>query len=513
MDRRIPWFVFVLLLLVILLLTSAGGAALVVRAYNQRHEGHIYPGVNVYGIDVGGMTVEEAAAALQAGLPHPAAMTLNLRDGNRVWSRSWASLGLHFHPQATADLAYRVGREGERDQQYSDRLQALVAGWMLSPVIILPNPTQAAVVLKELAAEATVPPVNAALIIQPEGIISLPAQAGRELDVEATIAAMAQAIHVAPEGLVMELLTRQVQPAIGNHSPALAQAEALLAQPFTLAAQDTLTDFSATWAVEPQEVATWLVAQPVEASPEASDTRLVLQAQEEAIQATLENLGSQLTEEIAINVEMTVPAIRTAVEAGQTQATVVLKHPSRTYTIRQGDTLMSVGRAHGFPVWWLVEANPGIEPGELRPGQEIVIPSIDILFEFPLITDRHILVDISDLRLYAYEGETLVYDFSCSTGIESSPTIPGMFQVLSKEENAFASSWDLWMPHFIGIYRTGPDFTNGIHGLPTLSNGSILWEGYLGRQPISYGCIVIGLEEAAQLYSWVELGTLVMIQE
>jgi hypothetical protein len=88
-----------------------------------------------------------------------------------------------------------------------------------------------------------------------------------------------------------------------------------------------------------------------------------------------------------------------------------------------------------------------------------------------------------------------------------------MFQVLSKEENAFASSWDLWMPHFIGVYRTGPDFTNGIHGLPTLSNGSILWGGYLGRQPISYGCIVIGLEEAAQIYSWVELGTLIIIQE
>jgi hypothetical protein len=48
--------------------------------------------------------------------------------------------------------------------------------------------------------------------------------------------------------------------------------------------------------------------------------------------------------------------------------------------------------------------------------------------------------------------------------------------------------------------------------LPTLSNGVRLWEGYLGH-PVSYGCIVIGLDEAAVLYEWTELGTLVVIQE
>jgi lipoprotein-anchoring transpeptidase ErfK/SrfK len=179
--------------------------------------------------------------------------------------------------------------------------------------------------------------------------------------------------------------------------------------------------------------------------------------------------------------------------------------------VQPGDTLMSVARGHGFPVWRLTEANPGIEPGELRPGQQILIPSVDVLFPLPPITGRRIVIDISDQHVSAYEGETPVFDFVCSTGIASSPTITGTFQVLSKEEEAYASSWDLWMPHFIGIYRSGPDFTNGIHALPTLSSGVRLWEGYLGR-PVSYGCIVIGLDEAAALYDWAELGTLVVIQ-
>ena len=98
-----------------------------------------------------------------------------------------------------------------------------------------------------------------------------------------------------------------------------------------------------------------------------------------------------------------------------------------------------------------------------------------------------------------------------ATGIEESPTIPGTYQILTKDEEAYASIWDLWMPHFMGFYRTAPDFTNGIHGLPTLSSGRQLWAGYLGS-PVSYGCVVLGLEEAQALFDWAELGALVVVQ-
>jgi lipoprotein-anchoring transpeptidase ErfK/SrfK len=507
MNRRILWFIFAGILAAIVLSIGAGGVVFLTQNYSQRYTDRIYPGVSVYGVDLGGLTVGEAAAVLQSSLPNPAALTVALRDGNRIWSRSWANLGIHFEPQATARLAYRVGREGTPEQQRTAQLQALVAGWPLSPVIVLPDPAQTAAVLEELAPETTVPPVDASLVIAPEGITPVPAQVGRELDVEATIAALPQAIHIGPEGLVMELLTRQVAPAIANPHPAQAQAEAALAQPFTLSGEDKLTSFNETWTIEPREVAEWLTAQPVE---NEGGARLVLMAQEEAIQATLENLNSQLSDEITINIERTAPRIREAIEAGESQATAALRHPSRTYIVQPGDTLMSVARAHGFPAWRLSEANPDIDPEDLHPGQEITIPSIDVLFPEPLIMERRIVIDISDQHLYAYEEETLVYDYICSTGIASSPTITGTFQVLSKEEEAYASSWNLWMPHFIGIYHSGPDFTNGIHGLPTRAGVLVSWR--LGH-PASFGCIVIGLDEAATLYEWAELGTLVVIQD
>lgn len=509
MSQRTPWLAFGAILILVIACIGAGGIMLVGRAYQQRYTDRIYPGVSVYGVDLSGLTVNEAAAAIPIRLP-AANLPITLRDGERAWSCSWANVGMHIDPQATAQMAYRIGREGTPGEQAIARLQALVAGRPLSPVVILPAREQAAAFLAELAPEILVPPANAGLSFHPTGVIPIPPQAGKELDIEATLAMLPHTLEVGPNGITMRLITRQVEPAIGSPGPAQAQAEALLAQPFTLIADDPLTGFQATWNIDTATMAAWLTTKVVE---DENGAHLVLTVHENAVQAYLTDLGSQLTDEVALDVARTASAVRTAVEAAAHQATIALTHPPHTYTVQPGDTLMSIAYSHGFPLWRLMEANPGVESGALQPGQQITIPSVDVLFPLPLITNRRIVVDISDLRLYAYEGNTLVYEFPCSTGIDSSPTIPGMFQVLSKEENAYASSWDLWMPHFIGIYRSGPDFTNGIHGLPTLSNGTILWGGYLGRQRVSYGCIVIGLQEAAMLYNWAELGTLVIVQE
>jgi lipoprotein-anchoring transpeptidase ErfK/SrfK len=82
--------------------------------------------------------------------------------------------------------------------------------------------------------------------------------------------------------------------------------------------------------------------------------------------------------------------------------------------------------------------------------------------------------------------------------------------VQSKIPNAYGSTWDIWMPYWLGIYWAGST-ENGIHALPILSNGGVLWAGFLGR-PISYGCVVLGTYEAEVLYNWADYGTPVVIQ-
>ena len=123
--------------------------------------------------------------------------------------------------------------------------------------------------------------------------------------------------------------------------------------------------------------------------------------------------------------------------------------------------------------------------------------------------EKLIVVDISEQHLYAYDGGALVFSFIASTGIGNSTRI-GSFSVLEKIPNAYGANWNIWMPNWLGIYWSG-SLQNGIHALPILSNGARLWAGYLGR-PISYGCVVLGVEEAQLLYDWAEVGTPVVIQ-
>lgn len=122
---------------------------------------------------------------------------------------------------------------------------------------------------------------------------------------------------------------------------------------------------------------------------------------------------------------------------------------------------------------------------------------------------KYILVDISDQYMYVYEADSLIYSFVASTGIGNSTRV-GTFAVQSKIPNAYGSTWNIWMPNWLGIYWSH-GLENGIHALPILSNGATLWEGFLGR-PVSYGCVVLGTYDSQLLYDWAEIGTPVEIQ-
>ncbi len=122
---------------------------------------------------------------------------------------------------------------------------------------------------------------------------------------------------------------------------------------------------------------------------------------------------------------------------------------------------------------------------------------------------KYILVDISEQHMYVYEGDALMYSFVASTGMNNATRI-GTFAIQSKIPSAYGSTWNIWMPSWLGIYWSG-GLENGIHALPIMPNGSTLWAGLLGR-PVSYGCVVLGTYEAQVLYDWVEIGTPVEIQ-
>ena len=185
-----------------------------------------------------------------------------------------------------------------------------------------------------------------------------------------------------------------------------------------------------------------------------------------------------------------------------------------THTVRSGETLAAIAMRYGVTTWALAQANSISNPALIFPGQVLTIPGANgpATAPAPVSTGggKRIVIDLSEQHLYAYQGGALVYSFVASTGMPGARTSTGTFSVLNKFPNAYASTWGLQMPHWLGIYWAG-GLQNGIHALPILSNGQQLWAGYLGT-PISYGCIVLGTYEASLLYAWADVGTPVVIQ-
>jgi len=197
--------------------------------------------------------------------------------------------------------------------------------------------------------------------------------------------------------------------------------------------------------------------------------------------------------------------------------TPVVASLNRTHTVAVGENLFRIALRYGLTTKELAVANGITNPNSVYVGQVLRIPAPgQSLGPAPAPVARvagsgkRIVVSISRQHLWAYNGSREVYSFVASTGLSTSPTKQGTFQVLDKIPNAYAGQWNLQMPYWLGIYYVGR-IENGIHALPILASGQRLWSGYLGR-PVSFGCIVLDTLAARQLYQWADVGTKVVVQ-
>lgn len=494
-------------LIVLLSLLVLGDASLIgARVFLGRnealYEGRIYPKVHALGVALGGLTREEAVAALRATADPTETALVILGDGEKQWAVCWADAGLSLDVDATAQAALAAGRN---EQGLLGRLAAWFRPHEVAPVLAI-DAAAARQVLERVAAQASVLPTDAALRLEREQVVAVPGVPGRMLDVDAALADLVAVVTAQDTDARVDLVFHTVAPRIVDAGPVLHQAEEILQRRIALSAYDVLTDGSFTWTLERATIVDWLRV----TLPEGS-TSPTLKAGPEAVSATLASLAAGLGEGRGFRLGEATDQVLRALDAGGGSISLYLTHPARVYTVQPGDVFDSIAVRFGIPPTVLAEANPGINPNWLTAGQELVVPSPDVMLPHLPVPGKRIVISISRQRMQVYENGTLRHDWPVSTGIANSPTLPGTFQVLEKVENAYASRWSLWMPHFLAVYRAGPDFHNGIHALPILAGGGRLWAGLLGR-PASFGCIILGVQEAATLYQWAEVGVPVIIE-
>ncbi|WP_420629324.1 L,D-transpeptidase family protein [Candidatus Leptofilum sp.] len=496
--RRRPFlkhFFFGLILLTLLAFgfTAVAGASLLFMS------DVILPGVEVIGVDVGRLTRSEAASALSDVASQ---QTVRLTQGETVWLISAEELGLTLNAPTTAENAYAYGRTPAAWFEFVQTGAMTVEPiWMLDTAV-------AQSTLQARARELAIEPVNAGLIIQNGQVATTPAADGQMLDVDATVAALVQngATAVTQNGQIL-LVMQAIPAAITDVSGAVAQAEALLSTTITIHATDPVRNEAVSWVVGPQVWGDWLTLEVVSGYPPQFEWAV---DPHKADQFFAER-NAALGENRYLDGELALTAVTDAIKNQQERIELRIYHSPSQYTVQPGDTFASIGRKVGIPYPWIQAANPDVADA-LTVGQTITIPSPDDLLPYPVVDSKRIVVNISQQRAWVYENGALKWEWLASTGIASSPTAPGVFQIQTHEPNAYAANWDLWMPNFMGIYQPAPNvaFMNGFHGFPTRDGVNLLWTSNLGT-PVTYGCILLSNENAAQLYAWAEQGVIVEI--
>jgi LysM repeat protein len=181
------------------------------------------------------------------------------------------------------------------------------------------------------------------------------------------------------------------------------------------------------------------------------------------------------------------------------------------YTVRSGDTLGSIAVRFGVSTAALQQANGITNPNLIFPGKVLVIPPGTTGPGAVSGRASKFVASISQQRCWVYQGETIIYEWVCSTGRRSSPSVPGTYKVQSKLSKAYGSAWNIWMPYWLGIYWAGST-ENGIHGMPwNATTGAKTWPGLVGT-PITYGCIMLNDWQAKTLWDMAWIGMPVVIK-
>ena len=109
-------------------------------------------------------------------------------------------------------------------------------------------------------------------------------------------------------------------------------------------------------------------------------------------------------------------------------------------------------------------------------------------------------VNLSEQRVYVYEGDVVVNSFLVSTGLPDTPTVTGKYRIWIKVRVQDMSGPGYYLrdvPYVMFFYE---DY--GLHGT--------YWHNNFGT-PMSRGCVNLTVDDAAWLYNWASVGTVVNV--
>ena len=460
--------------------------------------GKIYPNVWAIGINLGGLTTEEAAAVLRTAWADEYRISLTV-DGQPYNEIAPGEIGLRIDALATAEAAKAAGMTGI---PFGTRVEPLVSfDYLPAEQFMLSR-----------AEEINTDPYNAGFDLVNGQVVGVPGRDGRALNITTTLERIQLSVQQIVTLKRFDLATTPIPPQYVDPEPFIEDVRAITREQFQFTSYDPFSDASTTWATAPANVVKWL---------QAGSNRLMIRESEfkAFIGALNETIASQGDTIRYIDHEEATQLVGDAIARGQNASVLRYRYRPEVYTVTRGDNAYRISRKTGIPFYKMVEVNPGRDLGVLYVGDQINLPPRDVTLPNPPVPHKRIVVDLDTQQLYAFEHGQIKFQWRISSGMSSAPTAPGIYQVLNHDELAFGSSFTLcsadtcgqWKMHwFMGIYEVAPGLVNGFHGAVELPNGAYLGGGNVSS-PSTFGCIMSLDELAKELYDWADVGTMVEI--
>lgn len=261
--------------------------------YENRHRERVFTGVSVMGVDLSGMTPDEATAALAGALSYSNEAKLTLIDpaSDRYWRYTPAQLGIRLDADETVAAAYAVGRQGGPLSRLQDLFQTWYYGRDISPVIVF-DESRLQEAVAEVAAEIEQEPINASWQTDGATPTYQAGAVGRRLDrsdLQQRLLGPVQNLQAAE----IQLLIHDVYPPTYDAPATAARLESLLAEPFRFYFPEPLADLDLNGVtLTAEELAPWVRVELATRADGGQEHRLFVD--ENAARNWLEQFGSQI---------------------------------------------------------------------------------------------------------------------------------------------------------------------------------------------------------------------------
>ncbi len=338
-DKPKPQHSSLVVMVLLLVLIPAIVMAFLLMRFEWTYKDKIYPGVQVMGIDLSGMTREEAQAALTTAAQTYSPPPVSLRYGDQVWPLSPEQLGVSVSVEDSLNKAFALGRNGDFFENLSSQWGAFWQGYRVDPVITV-DPGQTEQTVRELTTDLNRSAHESQISLSELQVVITSSQPGQLVDVGPTVNTIIHRIEGGMGGIV-DVRVTTITPAGAIPISNKQAIEETLSQPILLS--DERGDFQ--FSLDPATLATLVAWIP----DDEKVGELKPEVDEEALRAIVAGWADQvyrpplnarfdydpkrdLLIELApsatgyeLDVDTTVASVVSAIENGEKQVTLAVK--------------------------------------------------------------------------------------------------------------------------------------------------------------------------------------------